>query len=424
MTLNTSLEETMNAMGAQAAIAARELGRATTEQKNKALIAAAQNLRGQTEELLTANRLDMDIAKEAGLNNARLDRIALDAGRVEGIAKALEDVAALPDPVGDVMARWDRPNGLDISRIRVPLGVIGVIYESRPNVTADAAALCLKSGNAVILRGSSEIQNSAKAVAACFDAALEGVGLPKTCVQLVPTPDREAVGMMLAGLEGTIDVIVPRGGKSLVERVQNDARVPVFSHLDGICHTYIHASADLEMAKDITLNAKLRRTGICGATETLLVDRQCADTHLKPLVEALLDEGCEVRGDEDVASVDKRVVMATAQDWDTEYLDSIISVKLIEGVEDAISHIAAHGSGHTEAIISEDASAAEAYLNGVDSAIVMHNASTQFADGGEFGMGAEIGIATGRFHARGPVGLEQLTTFKYQVRGSGQTRPR
>ena len=424
MTLNASLEETMNAMGAQAAIAARELGRATTEQKNNALIAAAQNLRAQTEELLTANRLDMDIAKEAGLNNARLDRIALDAGRVEGIAKALEDVAALPDPVGDVMARWDRPNGLDISRVRVPLGVIGVIYESRPNVTADAAALCLKSGNAVILRGSSEIQNSAKAVAACFDAALEGVGLPKTCVQLVPTPDREAVGMMLAGLEGTIDVIVPRGGKSLVERVQNDARVPVFSHLDGICHTYIHASADIEMAKDITLNAKLRRTGICGATETLLIDRQCADTHLKPLIEALLDEGCEVRGDEDVANVDKRVVPATAQDWDTEYLDSIISVKLIEGVEDAISHIASHGSGHTEAIIAEDASAAEAYLNGVDSAIVMHNASTQFADGGEFGMGAEIGIATGRFHARGPVGLEQLTTFKYQVRGSGQTRPR
>ena len=424
MTLNTSLEETMNAMGTQAAIAARELGRATTEQKNNALIAAAQNLRAQTEELLTANRLDMDIAKEAGLNNARLDRIALDASRVEGIAKALEDVAALPDPVGDVMARWDRPNGLDISRVRVPLGVIGVIYESRPNVTADAAALCLKSGNAVILRGSSEIQNSAKAVAACFDAALEGVGLPKTCVQLVPTPDREAVGMMLAGLEGTIDVIVPRGGKSLVERVQNDARVPVFSHLDGICHTYIHASADIEMAKDITLNAKLRRTGICGATETLLIDRQCADTHLKPLIEALLDEGCEVRGDEDVANVDKRVVPATAQDWDTEYLDSIISVKLIEGVEDAISHIASHGSGHTEAIIAEDASAAEAYLNGVDSAIVMHNASTQFADGGEFGMGAEIGIATGRFHARGPVGLEQLTTFKYQVRGSGQTRPR
>ncbi|ERL46430.1 methylmalonyl-CoA epimerase protein [Candidatus Micropelagos thuwalensis] len=424
MTLNTSLEEIMNAMGTQAAIAARELGRATTEQKNNALIAAAQNLRAQTEELLTANRLDMDIAKEAGLNNARLDRIALDAGRVEGIAKALEDVAALPDPVGDVMARWDRPNGLDISRVRVPLGVIGVIYESRPNVTADAAALCLKSGNAVILRGSSEIQNSAKAVAACFDAALEGVGLPKTCVQLVPTPDRQAVGMMLAGLEGTIDVIVPRGGKSLVERVQNDARVPVFSHLDGICHTYIHASADIEMAKDITLNAKLRRTGICGATETLLIDRQCADTHLKPLIEALLDEGCEVRGDEDVANVDKRVVPATAQDWDTEYLDSIISVKLIEGVEDAISHIASHGSGHTEAIIAEDASAAEAYLNGVDSAIVMHNASTQFADGGEFGMGAEIGIATGRFHARGPVGLEQLTTFKYQVRGSGQTRPR
>ena len=417
MTLNTSLEEIMNAMGAQAAIAARELGRATTEQKNNALIAAAQNLRAQTEKLLTANRLDMDIAKEAGLNNARLDRIALDAGRVEGIAKALEDVAALPDPVGDVMARWDRPNGLDISRVRVPLGVIGVIYESRPNVTADAAALCLKSGNAVILRGSSEIQNSAKAVAACFDAALEGVGLPKTCVQLVPTPDREAVGMMLAGLEGTIDVIVPRGGKSLVERVQNDARVPVFSHLDGICHTYIHASADIEMAKDITLNAKLRRTGICGATETLLIDRQCADTHLKPLIEALLDEGCEVRGDEDVANVDKRVVPATAQDWDTEYLDSIISVKLIEGVEDAISHIASHGSGHTEAIIAEDASAAEAYLNGVDSAIVMHNASTQFADGGEFGMGAEIGIATGRFHATRPCRVR--TTNNIQIPGTG-----
>ena len=416
MTLNTSLEETMNAMGAQAAIAARELGRATTEQKNNALIAAAQNLRAQTEELLTANRLDMDIAKEAGLNNARLDRIALDASRIESIAKALEDVAALPDPVGDVMARWDRPNGLNISRVRVPLGVIGVIYESRPNVTADAAALCLKSGNAVILRGSSEIQNSAKAVAACFDAALEGVGLPKTCVQLVPTPDREAVGMMLAGLEGTIDVIVPRGGKSLVERVQNDARVPVFSHLDGICHTYIHASADIEMAKDITLNAKLRRTGICGATETLLIDRQCADTHLKPLIKALLDEGCEVRGDEDVANVDKRVVPATVQDWDTEYLDSIISVKLIEGVEDAISHIASHGSGHTEAIIAEDASAAEAYLNGVDSAIVMHNASTQFADGGEFGMGAEIGIATGRFPLR-PCRVR--TTNNIQIPGTG-----
>lgn len=424
MAKNESLEEMMNAMGAKAADAARKLGRASTEQKNQALTAAARNLRDNAEALLSANKSDMDIAREAGLNNARLDRIALDAERVEGIAKALEDVAGLPDPVGDVMARWDRPNGLDITRIRVPLGVIGVIYESRPNVTADAAALCLKSGNAVILRGSSEIQNSAQAVAACFDAALEGAGLPKECVQLVPTPDRAAVGLMLAGLGGNIDVIVPRGGKSLVERVQNDARVPVFSHLDGICHTYVHADADIDMAKQITVNAKLRRTGICGATETLLVDRGCAATHLQPLVTALLDAGCEVRGDETVAATDGRVIPATEEDWGTEYLDSIISVKICDGVEDAISHIARHGSGHTEAIITQDTSAAEAYLNGVDSAIVMHNASTQFADGGEFGMGAEIGIATGRFHARGPVGLEQLTTFKYQVRGSGQTRPR
>ena len=419
-----NLTDLMNAMGRRAATAARKLAVAGTKAKNAALMSAADNIRTASAEILAANAKDLEIAKERGLNNARIDRIALDANRLESIAKALEDVAGLPDPVNDVMARWDRPNGLDIARVRVPLGVIGVIYESRPNVTADAAALCLKSGNAVILRGSSEIQNSAQAVAACFDKALTDAGLPADCVQLVPTPDREAVGLMLGGLENTVNVIVPRGGKSLVERVQNDARVPVFSHLDGICHTYVHQAADLEMAKQVTLNAKLRRPGICGATETLLVDRACADTHLAPLVTALLDEGCEVRGDADIQAVDGRVAAANDTDWDTEYLDSIISVRLCDGVEDAIEHIARHGSGHTEAIITEDDAAAESYLNGVDSAIVMHNASTQFADGGEFGMGAEIGIATGRFHARGPVGLEQLTTFKYQVRGSGQTRPR
>ncbi len=302
--------------------------------------------------------------------------------------------------------------------------MIGVIYESRPNVTADAAALCLKSGNAVILRGSSEIQNAAQAITDCFAKALADSGLPEACVQLVPTTDRAAVGMMLAGLEGTIDVIVPRGGKSLVERVQNDARVPVFSHLDGICHTYIHQAADLEMAKQVSLNAKMRRPGICGATETLLIDRACAETHLKPLIEIMLENGCAVRGDEIAQAADTRVSAATDEDWDTEYLDSIISVKMIDGVDEAVDHISTHGSGHTEAIITEDSAAAERFLNRVDSAIVMHNSSTQFADGGEFGMGAEIGIATGRFHARGPVGLEQLTTFKYQVRGSGQTRPK
>lgn len=422
--MSDNLQEIMNEMGAKAAAASRELGTASSAQKDKALLAAAAELRAQAATILSANAKDMTLAQEKGLNNARLDRIALDEARLEGIAKALEDVVALPDPVGDVMANWDRPNGLDITRVRVPLGVIGVIYESRPNVTADAAALCLKSGNAVILRGSSEIQNAAQAITDCFAKALADSGLPEACVQLVPTTDRAAVGMMLAGLEGTIDVIVPRGGKSLVERVQNDARVPVFSHLDGICHTYIHQAADLEMAKQVSLNAKMRRPGICGATETLLIDRACAETHLKPLIEIMLENGCAVRGDEIAQAADTRVSAATDEDWDTEYLDSIISVKMIDGVDEAVDHISTHGSGHTEAIITEDSAAAERFLNRVDSAIVMHNSSTQFADGGEFGMGAEIGIATGRFHARGPVGLEQLTTFKYQVRGSGQTRPK
>ena len=422
--MSDNLQEIMNEMGAKAAAASRELGIASSAQKDKALLAAAAELRAQAATILSANAKDMTLAQEKGLNNARLDRIALDEARLEGIAKALEDVVALPDPVGDVMANWDRPNGLDITRVRVPLGVIGVIYESRPNVTADAAALCLKSGNAVILRGSSEIQNAAQAITDCFAKALADSGLPEACVQLVPTTDRAAVGMMLAGLDGTIDVIVPRGGKSLVERVQNDARVPVFSHLDGICHTYIHQAADLEMAKQVSLNAKMRRPGICGATETLLIDRACAETHLKPLIEIMLENGCAVRGDEMAQAADTRVSAATDEDWDTEYLDSIISVKMIDGVDEAVDHISTHGSGHTEAIITDDSAAAERFLNRVDSAIVMHNSSTQFADGGEFGMGAEIGIATGRFHARGPVGLEQLTTFKYQVRGSGQTRPK
>lgn len=422
--MTQDLTQIMNDIGARAAKAARVLSTASTDMKDKVLLATAKALRAQSELILGANAADMKIAKQRGLIAARLDRIALDEARLEGIAKALEDIVALTDPVGDVISRWDRPNGLDISRIRVPLGVIGVIYESRPNVTADAAALCLKSGNAVILRGSSEIQNSAQAIVDCFSNALETTGLPVDCIQLVPTTDREAVGLMLAGLEGSVDVIVPRGGKSLVERVQNDARVPVFSHLDGICHTYIHQAANLDMAKDIVLNAKLRRLGVCGATETMLVDRACADTHLGPLVTALLEEGCAVRGDEATQACDSRVSAATDEDWDTEYLDSIISVKLVDGVDAAVEHIARHGSAHTEAIVTDDTSAAEAFLNLVDSAIVMHNSSTQFADGGEFGMGAEIGIATGRFHARGPVGLEQLTTFKYQVRGSGQTRPK
>jgi glutamate-5-semialdehyde dehydrogenase len=339
------------------------------------------------------------------------------------MAKGLEDIAALPDPVGEIMAGWERPNGLNIERVRVPLGVIGIIYESRPNVTADAGALCLKSGNAVILRGGSDSLYSSRAIEASLGIGLQEAGLPTKAIQLVGTPDRAAVGMLLAGLGGNVDVIVPRGGKSLVARVQEEARVPVFAHLEGICHVYVHAAADLEMAKAITLNAKMRRTGICGAAETLLVDEGCAATHLAPLVATLIDAGCEVRGDQAVRAVDARVKPATEDDWGTEYLDAIISVKVVPDLNAAIAHIARYSSQHTEAIVTADETAASRFLAEVDSAIVMHNASTQFADGGEFGMGAEIGIATGRFHARGPVGVEQLTTFKYRVHGSGQTRP-
>ncbi len=419
-----SLETQMLRLGSQAKLAARQLAIAPSAQKDAALQNAANELRADAANIIAANQKDLHLAQNQDVGAARLDRIMLDEARLEGIAKALEAIVKLPDPVGDVMANWQVESGLDISRVRVPLGVIGVIYESRPNVTADAAALCLKSGNAVILRGSSEIQNSARLIHACFSRALKAAGLNEHCVQIVDTPDRAAVGMMLAGLGDTVDVIVPRGGKGLVGRVQEEARVPVFAHLDGVCHVYVEAASDLDMAREIVVNAKMRRTGICGAAETLLVDAKCADTHLKPLLEALLDAGCAVRGDAQAQNADARVTPAVEQDWYEEYLDAIIAVKVVQGLDEAVAHIAQYGSGHTEAIVSDDAEKAAEFLNRVDSAIVMHNASTQFADGGEFGMGAEIGIATGRFHARGPVGLEQLTSFKYAVRGHGETRPK
>ena len=425
MSKTIQLEAQMNALGRKSAIAARTLGLASRTQKDAVLLDTAAQLRAQSQDILSANAADLKLAEAENLPAARIDRIMLDEARLDGIAKALEAIATLPDPVGELMQAWTpEHNKLNISRVRVPLGVIGVIYESRPNVTADAAALCLKSGNAVILRGSSEIMNSAKAIAACFASALRANGMDEACVQLVPTADRAAVGMMLAGLDNTIDVIVPRGGKNLVARVQDEARVPVFAHLDGVCHTYVHEDADLEMARSVVLNAKMRRVGICGATETLLVDSACASTHLKPLIDALEESGCMVRGDSYAQAANQKVTPADEADWFTEYLDSVISVKCVDGLQDAINHINHYGSHHTDAIITQNAEAAEIFLNQVDSAIVMQNCSTQFADGGEFGMGAEIGIATGRFHARGPVGLEQLTTFKYVVRGDGQTRPK
>ena len=422
--MGKQLEAMMMDLGVKAKAAARALTTATTDEKNEALQNAANELRADAANIIAANQEDMKLAEAENVGAARLDRIMLDEARLEGIAQALEAIITLADPVGATLAHWQVESGLDITRVRVPLGVIGVIYESRPNVTADAAALCLKSGNAVILRGSSEIQNSARLIHGCFARALDAAGLDPHCVQIVDTPDRAAVGMMLAGLDGNIDVIVPRGGKGLVGRVQDEARVPVFAHLDGVCHVYVHDKADLEMARQVVLNAKMRRTGICGAAETLLVDKACADTHLAPLIEALQKEGCAVRGDEAAQSVNADVGSAKEDDWYEEYLDAMIAVKTVNGVTEAVDHIAQYGSGHTEAIITDDGDAAADFLNRVDSAIVMHNASTQFADGGEFGMGAEIGIATGRFHARGPVGLEQLTSFKYAVRGQGQTRPK
>jgi glutamate-5-semialdehyde dehydrogenase len=413
----------MASVGEQARAAARALAQATTHAKNAALLAAAAELRAQTPAIMAANERDMAAATEAGRQGSFLDRLALDPKRIEGIAKGLEDIAALPDPIGSVIAQWTRPNGLEISRVRTPLGVIGIIYESRPNVTADAGALCLKAGNAAILRGGSDSYHSSRAIQVCLARGLRDAGLPETVIQLVPTVDREAVGLMLEGLSGCIDVIVPRGGKSLVARVQAEARVPVFAHLEGLCHTYVDASADLEMAKSIVVNGKMRRTGVCGATETLLVDRKAPAGVLETLIAALLEAGCEVRGDAAAQTADARVKKATAKDWSTEYLDSIIAVKMVDGVDSAIAHIEQYGSQHTDCIVAQDQATAERFLTRLDSAIVLHNASTQFADGGEFGMGAEIGIATGKMHARGPVGVEQLTTFKYVVRGTGQIRP-
>jgi glutamate-5-semialdehyde dehydrogenase len=418
-----ALGATMERLGRQAVAAAAVLARAATGVKNAALDAAAAQLRARTDALLEANERDMQAARAKGLSAAMLDRLRLDAARIDAIARGLEAIALLPDPIGTVMAEWTRPNGLVIQRVRVPLGVVGIIYESRPNVTADAGALCLKSGNAVILRGGSESFHSSRAIHACLVAGLEAAGLPVTCIQLVPTTDREAVRWLLAGMTDYVDVVVPRGGRSLVERVQQEARVPVIGHLDGNCHVYVDRDADLNMAREIVLNAKLRRTGICGAAETLLVDRGAAATHLAPLLRALLDAGCEVRGDEACRAADARVQPATEQDWYTEYLDAIIAARVVDGVDAAIDHIANYGSAHTESIVTENAATAERFLGEVDSAIVLHNASTQFADGGEFGMGAEIGISTDRFHARGPVGVEQLTSYKYVVRGRGQVRP-
>jgi glutamate-5-semialdehyde dehydrogenase len=418
-----SIEPMMLYMGRLAREAARALALAPTEAKNRALEAMAARLEAGAQKILDANAQDLDAARAKGRDQAFLDRLMLNPARVAAMAKAIRDVAALPDPVGQVIASWTRPNGLQISRVRVPLGVIGIIYESRPNVTADAAALCLKSGNAVILRSGSESFLTSLVIANLLTEGLAEAGLPREAIQLVPTVDRSAVGYMLAGLGGAIDVIVPRGGKDLVVRVQQEARVPVFAHLEGVCHVYVHAPADLDMAKKIVLNAKMRRTGVCGAAETLLVDRKTASTHLAPLVEMLIEAGCEVRGDPDTQRADSRVKPAMEEDWPKEFLDAVIAVRVVDGLDEAIDHIARYGSQHTEAIVTDDSQAAEKFLARVDSAIVLHNASTQFADGGEFGMGAEIGIATGRFHARGPVGVEQLTTFKYVVHGQGQIRP-
>jgi glutamate-5-semialdehyde dehydrogenase len=413
----------MDRLGRGAVAASQLLALASTEQKNRALAHAAVRLRADQAALLMANTLDMDAARAKGLSGAMLDRLALDAGRIDAMARGVEDIAALPDPIGTMSAQWTRPNGLDIARVRVPLGVIGIIYESRPNVTCDAGALCLKSGNAAILRGGSESVHSSRAIHACLVAGLEAASLPSAAIQLVPTTDRAAVGYLLSSMTDFIDVVVPRGGKSLVARVQQEARVPVIGHLEGVCHVYVDAQADLAMARAIVKNAKLRRTGVCGSAETLLVDAACAATHLAPIVKDLLDAGCEVRGDAAVQKVDARVKAATEQDWYAEYLDAIIAARVVDGVDAAIAHIAKYGSSHTESIVTANAATAERFLARVDSAIVLHNASTQFADGGEFGMGAEIGISTDRFHARGPVGVEQLTSYKYVVRGSGQVRP-
>lgn len=412
----------MEKIGKQAREAYRALADASPEQKNAALLESVKQIRAQSKGIIAANDADMLAAKNAGLTDALLDRLKLKPESVEAMAKSLEDIASFPDPVGKILAEWKRPNGLLIQRVSVPLGVIGIIYESRPNVTADAGGLCLKSGNAVILRGGSDSLNSSKSIAGCLHKGLKSAGLPADAIQLVPTRDRQAVGEMLS-MTGIIDVIVPRGGKSLTGRILKESRIPTIQHLDGNCHTYIHKSADAEMAKNVLLNAKMRRTGICGATESVLIDVDAAERLLPELTETLITAGCEIRGDEIVQKFDSRVTPAGEEDWATEYLDATLSIKTVKDVSEAIEHINCYGSHHTDAIIAEDIAAAEVFLNRVDSAIVLHNASTQFADGGEFGMGGEIGISTGRLHARGPVGIEQLTTYKYLLYGNGQTRP-
>jgi glutamate-5-semialdehyde dehydrogenase len=421
--LTTSLRERMFELGRAARAAAAVLAQTPSAVKRRVLEAAAAELRAARAVVLRANAEDVAEAKARNLSGAMLDRLALDDTRLEATAAGLETVAALEDPVGQVTAEWQRPNGLKIARVRVPLGVIGIIYESRPNVTADAAALCLKSGNAAILRGGSESARSSAAIHGCLASALRQHGLPETAVQMVPTQDREAVGILLRDMASYVDVIVPRGGKGLVARVQQDARVPVMAHLEGICHTYIHSGADLAMARRIALNAKMRRTGVCGATETILVDRVCAATHLQPLVADLVAAGCEVRGDAPTQAADARVRAAADSDFGKEFLDAIVAIRVVDGLDEALAHIRRYGSAHTDSIITNDAAAAERFLKELDSAIVLHNASTQFADGGEFGMGAEIGIATGKIHARGPVGAAELTSYKYVVRGTGQIRP-
>ncbi len=420
---HNNITEMMADIGKRAKKAANILAIASSEQKDKALIAAASSLLIDMPDILAANERDMENGRKKGLSNAILDRLMLDDTRIIAIADSVLEIAKLPDPVGTKIAEWDVPSGLHIERVRTPLGVIGIIYESRPNVTADAGALCLKSSNATILRGGSDSFYSSRAIHKAMIKGLKNAGLPADAIQLIDTTDRAVVGEMLTGLEGNIDVIVPRGGASLVARVQADARVPVFSHLEGICHLYINKSANLEMAVGIALNSKMRRTGICGATETLLIDKVIIDTYLEPICEALLSAGCEIRGDEIVASKIKQAKIASEQDWSTEYLDAIISIKIVDAIDGAIAHISKYSSHHTESIVAEDEIVVEKFFANIDSAILLHNASTQFADGGEFGMGAEIGIATGKMHARGPVGVEQLTSFKYLVRGNGQVRP-
>jgi glutamate-5-semialdehyde dehydrogenase len=418
-----SVASLMQDIGQRARKAARALALAPREQKDAALHAMAKAIRAATPEILAANEGDVAEAKAAGVTGSFLDRLTLDVKRVDAMAEGLEVVAQLDDPVGEIVSSWKRPNGMRIERVRTPIGVIGVIYESRPNVTADAGALCLKAGNAAILRGGSDSHRSSRAIHAAMVAGLRAAALPEDAIQLVPVRDRAAVGEMLSGLGGNIDVIVPRGGKSLVARVQEEARVPVFAHLEGICHVYIDKAAKPAMAQEIVLNAKMRRTGVCGAAEALLIDKSADPAVYRPAIAALLDAGCEVRGDDAVRALDPRVNPAGTEDFGKEFLDAIIAARFVDGVDGAMAHIGQYGSHHTDAIVTQDDAAAERFLNEVDSAIVLHNASTQFADGGEFGFGAEIGIATGRMHARGPVGVEQLTSFKYRVRGSGQTRP-